>query len=133
MHGHHHQYRLPTPIDISDNVILDNKNAHGYCYLDLFREETMSQYNWPQYPTVRQLVNFEIDLRDTEVRFNISQYCGGRLWHVSKVHGGECDWATLDQWAENHKEHIDDVVVGAQLFTWTANLTNTLVSAILGW
>ena len=25
------------------------------------------------------------------------------------------------------------MVVGAQLFTWTANLTNTLVSAILGW
>ena len=52
---------------------------------------------------------------------------------MSKLYGGECDWATLDQWAEDHKEHIDDVVVGSQLFTWTANLTNTLVSAILGW
>ena len=70
---------------------------------------------------------------DNEVRFNIGQYCEGQLWHISKVHGGDCDWATLDQWAEDHKEHIDNIIVGAQLFTWTANLTNTLVSAIFSW
>ena len=52
MHGHHHQYRLPTPVDISDKAILDNKIGHGYCYLDLFREDTMDRYNWLQYPTV---------------------------------------------------------------------------------
>ena len=52
---------------------------------------------------------------------------------ISKVHGGDCDWATLDQWAEDHKEHINTIIVGAQLLTWTANLMNTLVSAIFGW
>ena len=133
MHGHHHQYHLPAPVDDADKTILDNKVGHGYCYLDLFHEDTMDRYNWPQYPTVRQVVNFEQDLRDNEVRFNIGQYCKGRLWHISKVHGGDCDWAMLDQWAEDHKEHIDNIVVGTQLFTWTANLTNTLVSAIFSW
>ena len=49
------------------------------------------------------------------------------------VLGGDCDWAMLDQWAEDHKEHIDNIIVGAQLFAWAANLTNTLVSAIFGW
>ena len=62
MHGHYHQYCLPASVDISDNVILENKNSHGYCYLDLFREDTMDHYNWPQYPTVRQVVGFKPDL-----------------------------------------------------------------------
>ena len=93
----------------------------------------MDRYNWPQYPTVQQVIEFEQDLRDNKVRFNIGQYCEGQLWHISKVHGGDCDWATLDQWAEDHKEHVNNIVVSAQLFTWTANLTNTLVSAIFGW
>ena len=31
----------------------------------------MDQYNWPQYPTVRQVVEFEQDLWDNVVRFNI--------------------------------------------------------------
>ena len=52
MHGHYHQYRFPALVDDADEVILDNKVGHGYCYLDLFREDTMDRYNWPQYPTV---------------------------------------------------------------------------------
>ena len=75
------QPSLPSPFTRS--VSEDEPwQRDGYCYMYLFKKEFYHMFHWPAWPTIIQILNWNVELRDKTARFALQDNITRDKFHV---------------------------------------------------
>jgi hypothetical protein len=77
-----------------------------FCYLRLFKKEMRDKIDWPAYPTLREICNWEVELRDKGAHVALVSQ-DGTLYHVEPR--GHDTWEHINQMVT----FLGNVIVGA--------------------
>ena len=97
LRGANGKYRPWLPLD----------DQPGYCYLRLFKKELRDLIDWPAYPMLLEICQWEVKLRDDQVMVGLVKVKGRTVWHVEGR--GDLSWAHLTKM----KEDLGHILLGA--------------------
>ena len=102
--GANGKYRPWLPLD----------DQPGYCYLRLFKKELRDLIDWPAFPTLLEICQWEVELRDDRAMVGLVKVKGRTVWHVEGR--GDLSWAHLMKM----KEDMGHILLGADQQTYVA-------------
>ena len=102
--GANRKYRSWLPLD----------DQPGYCYLWLFKKELRDLINWPAYPTLLKICQWEVELRNDRAMVGLVKAKGRTVWHVEGR--GDLSWAHLTKM----KEDLGHILLGADQRSYAA-------------
>ena len=91
------KYRSWLPLD----------DQPGYCYLRLFKKELRDLIDWPAYPMLLEICQWEVKLRDDRAMVGLVKAKGRMVWHVEGR--GDLSWVHLTKM----KEDLGHILLGA--------------------
>ena len=86
----------------------------GYCYLRLFKKELRELIDWPAFPTLLEIFQWEVELRDDRAMVGLVKMKGRTVWHVEGR--GDLSWAHLTKM----KEDMGHILLGADQRSYAA-------------
>ena len=102
--GTNGKYRSWIPLD----------DQPGYCYLQLFKKELRDLIDWPAYPTLLEICQWEVELCDDRAMVRLVKAKGRTVWHMEGR--GDLSWAHLTKM----KDDLGHILLGADQRTYAA-------------
>ena len=102
--GANGKYRSWLPLD----------DQPGYCYLRLFKKELRDLIDWPAYPMLMEICQWEVELCDDRAMVRLVKAKGRTVWHVEGR--GDLSWVHLTKM----KEDLGHILLGVDQRTYAA-------------
>ena len=124
------EIETPYPYPATCN---SNQNIHpdmpGYCYLILFKKQYWNDFEWPAYPQIQEIFQYDPRLRAPRANIRARKTYGRNdCLHIERISQGQNGWDQMDNWILSGYGWYH---IGA--FRWTVQMAMGLRDFLVGY